>query len=508
MQRITSNSREILAAQSTITGQAEYLTSTNGILNVNATFNASSIALQDGSNSSIKATVFDLANSNPLSTQIVDANGDAITSFGGGTQYTDGAVAPAHAVGTMPVFNNLGNISQVTDSIGLPVSIVSVPVVVPIAASNGAAITVTGSAVDVNITNGSLTVDAIVDGHTSDGDPITTGNPVWVASKYNATPPTYTDGDQTSLQSDIAGNLLVGGAVLDTIENDLANIKTDTGNMSSALSVMQDVVIPIDTAVGATNATSLVGVIRKDTPANLSGTDGDAETLQVSNGRLWASTKIDTALPAGSNLVGKVGIDQTTPGTTNNVSLSVSTGSNTSVLVKDDPSFGDGVTSGVGSVHSRLYNGSSYDRWRSVVNGTNSTGTGIGAIGILAQVDDTSPTSITENQFGNVRMSTDRSLLVTPRSTTPTQTSVAGNASSVSLLAANSSRKGATITNDSSALLYIKLGTTASTTSYTAVLAGAAAAPFAYYEVPFGYVGAIDGIWASATGNARITELA
>jgi hypothetical protein len=28
-----------------------------------------------------------------------------------------------------------------------------------------------------------------------------------------------------------------------------------------------------------------------------------------------------------------------------------------------------------------------------------------------------------------------------------------------------------------------------------------------YYEVPFGYPGAIDGIWASANGNARITEL-
>jgi len=29
----------------------------------------------------------------------------------------------------------------------------------------------------------------------------------------------------------------------------------------------------------------------------------------------------------------------------------------------------------------------------------------------------------------------------------------------------------------------------------------------AYYEVPFGYTGALKGIWASATGAARITEL-
>jgi hypothetical protein len=93
------------------------------------------------------------------------------------------------------------------------------------------------------------------------------------------------------------------------------------------------------------------------------------------------------------------------------------------------------------------------------------------------------------------------------RASTPAQSSVAGSATSVSLLAANANRMGATIVNDSTALLYIKLGATASTTSYSVVLAGATSAPFAYYEVPFNYTGAIDGIWASAAGNARITEL-
>jgi hypothetical protein len=140
-------------------------------------------------------------------------------------------------------------------------------------------------------------------------------------------------------------------------------------------------------------------------------------------------------------------------------------------------------------------------------NGANKLGTTVLATGLLAQVDDTSPVAITENQFGNVRMTADHSLLIAERSTTPTVTSVASSASSVSLLAANNARKGAVITNDSSVVLYIKLGTTASTSSYTVTLAGAASAPFSSYEVPFGYVGAIDGIWASATGNARITEI-
>jgi len=81
-------------------------------------------------------------------------------------------------------------------------------------------------------------------------------------------------------------------------------------------------------------------------------------------------------------------------------------------------------------------------------------------------------------------------------------TNVSGSASSVTLLAANSSRKGATITNDSVAVLYLKLGTTASITSFTIALNR-----YDYYELPFGYTGRIDGIWSAATGVARITEL-
>lgn len=64
---------------------------------------------------------------------------------------------------------------------------------------------------------------------------------------------------------------------------------------------------------------------RKATAANVSGSDGDYEFLQCSAGRLWTSSTIDAALPAGSAIVGKVGIDQTTPGTTNLVALSAET---------------------------------------------------------------------------------------------------------------------------------------------------------------------------------------
>jgi len=88
-------------------------------------------------------------------------------------------------------------------------------------------------------------------------------------------------------------------------------------------------------------------------------------------------------------------------------------------------------------------------------------------------------------------------------SPTSTKSNVAGAASDTLILAANAARTGAAIYNDSTAILYLSLGTTAaSATSYTVAMA-----PSSYYETPALYTGMIRGIWASATGSARVTEV-
>lgn len=87
-------------------------------------------------------------------------------------------------------------------------------------------------------------------------------------------------------------------------------------------------------------------------------------------------------------------------------------------------------------------------------------------------------------------------------STTAVETSVAASVTNVTLLSANSSRLGATLFNDSAADCYVKLGTTASSSSYTVKMAAQS-----FFEVPFNYTGRIDGIWTSATGAMYITEL-
>jgi hypothetical protein len=148
--------------------------------------------------------------------------------------------------------------------------------------------------------------------------------------------------------------------------------------------------------------------VRKASPANTSGTDGDYEMIQMSAGRVWVSAVVDTALPAGSAIIGKTGIDQT--------------------------------------------------------SGQN--------------------------------------LIKHVRSATGAKSNVSGSASSVTILASNANRLGAKVWNDSTAILYLdESGGTASATSCTVKLM-----PDNYYEVPFHYTGAITGIWASATGAARVTE--
>lgn len=64
---------------------------------------------------------------------------------------------------------------------------------------------------------------------------------------------------------------------------------------------------------------------------------------------------------------------------------------------------------------SLVFNGTTWDRLKEAVNALNSTGTGIPTAQLVAQFDDTSPTAITENQFGNVRMSANRNVYVTVR---------------------------------------------------------------------------------------------
>ena len=92
---------------------------------------------------------------------------------------------------------------------------------------------------------------------------------------------------------------------------------------------------------------------------------------------------------------------------------------------------------------------------------------------------------------------------------TSTVTNVASSATSVSLLAANNNRKTAIIINDSTSDLYVTLNASAaSTTNYSLFLAAKVGnIPSSLILKGDDYSGEIRGIWSSANGFARITEV-
>ncbi len=85
--------------------------------------------------------------------------------------------------------------------------------------------------------------------------------------------------------------------------------------------------------------------------------------------------------------------------------------------------------------------------------------------------------------------------------TTATITTVPAATVDTTLLNANTSRQGASIYNESTATLFLTMGTGASQSKYTVQVG-----PTGIYEVPFNYTGQINGIWTASVGQVRVTE--
>jgi hypothetical protein len=117
----------------------------------------------------------------------------------------------------------------------------------------------------------------------------------------------------------------------------------------------------------------------------------------------------------------------------------------------------------------------------------------------------TAAPSYTNNTLNALSLDTAGSLRVVSKkagASTVTAVNAVAN-SSYTALAANASRLGAFIFNDTNKTLYVKLGATASTTSFTTVLFSKA-----YWETPADYTGIIDVFSPNGTsGNVLVTEI-
>jgi hypothetical protein len=91
--------------------------------------------------------------------------------------------------------------------------------------------------------------------------------------------------------------------------------------------------------------------------------------------------------------------------------------------------------------------------------------------------------------------------LIQFKSTAVARLVITASITSVTLLPAQTLRSGASIFNNSTAILYIKYGATASLSSWDDKLF-----PNQKLEVPFGIDTIIDGIWDAAVGDAHVME--
>lgn len=172
---------------------------------------------------------------------------------------------------------------------------------------------------------------------------------------------------------------------------------------------------------GTLNSTNKL-VVNASGEAQVKADDTDAllTTIDADTGNI--STKIDTVAGAVSGTEMQVdvvtsalptGAATSTIQTDGTQKTRISDGSQDNIMLADnsDAAAASATANKISTVdRNTIWNSNSaaWNRARAVENATDSTGTGIAASGMMAQFDDTTPGTVTENRFGNVRMSVRR----------------------------------------------------------------------------------------------------
>lgn len=331
-----------------------------------------------------------------------------------------------------------------------------------------------------------------------------------------------TDGSQKTQIVDPGGEAAtVTGGKLDV------NASVDTTGLALAANQQTDALTDTElraTAVPVSGTVAVTGVstaAKQDTIiGHIDGVEGLLTTIDTDTGTIAtevAGLLTDTELR--STPVPVSGTVTATPTGTQNVDVTANTiGLATSA--KQDTIIGhvDGLETAVASTNTKLDtantslgtldnaisgNEMQVDVVGALPAGTNNIGdvdvlslpalpTGSNAIGKLAANSGI--------DIGDVDVT---STVLPAGAATSSVTSEADSSSSVTLKSSNSSRKQIIIQNTSSAILYVKYGTTATTSDFTVLLNQNDTL------IEDRYTGRIDGIWATDPGNgaAKVTEI-
>jgi hypothetical protein len=295
-----------------------------------------------------------------LHVNLRDAAG-AELSVGGGTQYTEDAASAADPVGTIQmmvrqdtpaseVSANGDNIAARSNSAGAQyVELLSGTAKVGGDATNGldvdvtrvqGTVTIAGAVTNagtfaVQESGAALTSLQLIDDAIFAEDVAAIaadkGIAVLAVRRDADTSLVGTDNDYANLQVNNLGALKVeifDGGDSHTVDGTIAfsnatiavtNVGTfvvqENGAALTALQLIDNIVHTEDEASADGHSGVVMLARRTAAPANTSGADLDYEVPQMSAGRLWTSSTIDAAIPAGNNNIGDVDVVSNIPGT-------------------------------------------------------------------------------------------------------------------------------------------------------------------------------------------------
>jgi hypothetical protein len=258
---------------------------------------------------------------------------------------TDGRAAAVAITSKRAMMVNLQNAS------GTEIGTSATPVQVTLAntGANATAVKVDGSAVTQPV-SGTVTANAGTNLNTSALALESGGNLATIASSVVAqgtalgstkvslagasvttNAPTFTTGQVNQLSMTPAGGLRID--LKDTAANtnnlnvnlaaSAATVTVSATNLSTNIAQMNGVAVSMGTGIMGTGV-QRVAIASDNDPITVKQAPGTNLHMVVDSGTITtvsAVTAITNALPAGTNLMGKVGLDQTTPGTTNAVAL-------------------------------------------------------------------------------------------------------------------------------------------------------------------------------------------
>ena len=327
-----------------------------------------------------------------------------ISSGSGGTQYAIGTAAGATDTGNAVLVIRDDALSTLSDAEGDWVAL-------RVGSTGALWTTVTG---DVNVTATNLDIRDL----SSVSDSVSVLQAT--ASNLNATvvgTGTFAvqDSQDVMLGTDFSSVLGTASLILATQADDIVN--TSDGVQTSAFNYWFDGTT-WDRARGDATDGLLVN-LGANNDVVVSATDLDIRNL--------TSTDVVT-VTGGAGQTADVKVTLDSEAVTVSGTVTVDTELGTAAAITSDAYFGPSAP----NVYSfpMIYLGSGFwSRWQQALHGLN-VGLGIAAAGVMAEFDDTSPTTITENNFGTVRMSANRNLYTTLRD-------AAGNERGVNVTASN-----------------------------------------------------------------------